>query len=74
MEEFANGGTQVSVRLSDGRIFYGILISNSMHPVAMRDFKDLPFSMEDIADIFQTDEDRNPNQRKDWDYWDDWQS
>ncbi len=73
MEEFANGGTQVSVRLGNGRIFGGILISNSTHPVAMRGYKDLPFSLDDVVEIFQSSEDLDPRQRGNWDFWDDWQ-
>ncbi len=72
MVEFANGGTQVSVRLGDGRVFGGILISNATHPVAMRGFKDLPFSLDDVVEIFQAPEDQDPRHRGNWDFWDDW--
>jgi hypothetical protein len=72
MAEFAMGGTQVTVRLKDGRLITGVLISNCTHPIAVRGFKDLPFGLEDIADIFQTEEDRNPKQRGGWHFWDDW--
>jgi hypothetical protein len=72
MEEFANGGAQVSVRLRDKRRFGGILVSNSAYVVAMRGHKDLPFNLEEIEEIYQTDEDRNPKNRSGWDFWDDW--
>jgi hypothetical protein len=72
MEEFANGATQVSVRLKDGRVIPSVLISESTYVVAVRGFKDLPFSMNDIADIFQSVNDRNPTQRGGWKFWDDW--
>jgi hypothetical protein len=70
MAEFAMGGTQVTMRLKDGRHVPGVLISNCTHPIAVRGFKDLPFRLEDIADIFQTDEDKNPKRRGGWDFWD----
>ena len=72
MESFANGGTQVTVKLRDGREIKEVLVSNSMWPVAVRGFKDLPFAINEIADIFQTEEDKNPKQRGGWDFWDDW--
>ena len=72
MESFANGGTQVSVKLQDGREVGKVLISNSMYPVAVRGYKDLPFSVDEITDIFQTEEDKNPKQRGEWEFWDDW--
>lgn len=62
MEEFANGATQVSVRLKDGRVFHSVLISDATYPIAARGFKDLPFSIGDISEIFQTDDDKNPAQ------------
>jgi len=72
MEEFANGATQVSVRLTDERVIPGVLIAGSTNIVAARGVKDLPFSISEIADIFQTDEDKNPKLRGEWDYWDSW--
>ena len=72
MEEFANGGTQVSVRLRDKRTFGGILVSNGSYVVAMRGYKDLPFALEEIEEIYQTDEDRSPKNRSGWDFWDEW--
>ncbi len=73
-EEFANGGAQASVRLKGGRVFGSILVSNSTFLVAARGFTDLPFKVEEIEAIFQTDEDRNPKDRGGWDYWDDWKN
>jgi hypothetical protein len=72
MEEFANGGAQVSIRLRDKREFHSILVSNSTYVIAMRGYKDLPFAPEDIEEIYQTDEDKNPRNRGGWDFWDDW--
>ena len=40
MEDFANGATQVSVKLKDGRVISGILISGSANIVAARGQKD----------------------------------
>ena len=73
MEEFANGGTQVTIRLKDGREVPEVLISNSTYIVAVRGYKDLPFPIEDIDDIFQSGDDKNPIRRGGWDFWDDWE-
>lgn len=72
MDEFANGGVQVTVKTKDGKIFPKVLVSNSKHLVAARGYKDLPFSVDQITDICQSDEDRNPSERGNWDFWDDW--
>lgn len=72
MEEFANGATQVTVDLVDGRQLTGILISDATYIVAMRGYKDLPFLLDDIQNIVQSDEDKNPAQRGGWDFWDSW--
>ena len=72
MKEFANGGTQVTIKTKNGAVFEKVLISNSMWLVAARRYKDLPFAIDDIAEIYQTDEDKNPSQRGDWDFWDEW--
>jgi hypothetical protein len=71
-EEFRNGATQVTVRMKNGKIYEKVLISNSAAIVAMRDHEDLPFSVEDIAEIFQTADDRNPSETGNWKFWDDW--
>jgi len=73
LEEYANGAMQVSIRLKDGRVVRNVLISNSTNIIATRGHKELPFSMEEIVDIFQTDEDRNPSNRGDWEFWDKWE-
>jgi len=69
MEEFANGATQVSVKLKNGKIYNQLLVSNSTWIIAMRGFASLPFSILDIDDVFQTDEDKNPNKRNEWTFW-----
>jgi hypothetical protein len=72
LEEFANGGAQCHVRLRSGLIQEGVLVSNSTAIVAMRGQKDLPFAIDDIEELFQTDDDRSPTKRGDWSYFDDW--
>ncbi len=74
MEEFANGATQVSAHLLDGRVFSGILISAATYIVAARGFGDLPFKPDEIATVFQTTDDKNPAMRGGWQFWDDWGS
>ena len=70
MREFAMGGTQVKIRTSDGKIHNEVLISNCMYIVAMRGCKELPFKLEDIVEIYQTNEDINKVNRGGWEYWD----
>ena len=71
MKEFANGATQVTVRLKDGREIFGVLVSNATYLVATRGYKDLPFQVGEIEDLYQRDEDRSPCATG-WFYWDDW--
>jgi hypothetical protein len=72
--EFANGGAQATIKLKSGDIYKQALISNSKWIVAMRGYKDLPFAVADIDDIFQTKEDETVERsgRAAWDFWDDW--
>jgi len=71
-EEFANGGAQATIALNDGRIFNEALISNSSFIIAMRGYQALPFSLNEISDIYQTDNDKNPKNRGNWEFWDEW--
>jgi hypothetical protein len=73
MSEFANGGAQVTVRLKDGCEVPEVLVSNSSYIIAVRGYKQLPFRIEDIDDIFQSDTDKNPREHGGWDFWNDWQ-
>jgi hypothetical protein len=43
-----------------------------MYLVAIRGHANLPFAVGDIADVFQTEEDKNPAERGGWKFWDDW--
>jgi hypothetical protein len=70
--EFANGGTQVSIKVKSGDVYSKVLISNCKHIIAMRNHESLPFDIDDIVDIFQTEEDKNPTQRGGWFFWDNW--
>lgn len=71
-EEFAQGGAQATVRLTDGRVFESALISNGSAVVAVRGYKHPPFTSHDIAEVFQNAADKNPQNRSGWEYWDDW--
>jgi len=72
LEEFANGGAQCHVRLSDGTVHSGVLVSNATAIIAMRGHRDLPFTVDSVASLFQTDEDRRPKDRGNWEYFDVW--
>ena len=71
-KEFANGGAQVTISLNDGHIFDKALISNSSFIIAMRGYQTLPFETNEISDIYQTDDDKKPKIRGDWEFWDEW--
>jgi hypothetical protein len=73
MESFANGGTQVTIQTNDGSLYEQVLISNSVWIVAMRGENELPFNMEAIARIYQSEDDKNPKCRGNWEFWDDWE-
>jgi hypothetical protein len=70
--EFANGGAQATVMLNDGRVFTRVLVSNGSAIVAARGFTEPPFATADITRIDQTDEDKDPDERGGWHYWDEW--
>jgi hypothetical protein len=64
--EFANGAAQATVLLKDGSRFNKALISNSTALIAIHGYKDLPFNVQDISDIFQSIEDINPKETGGW--------
>jgi hypothetical protein len=70
LEEFADGATQVSIELKDGRVFKKVLIADSKYIVAARGRRDLPIEIAEIRNIFQFTEDKNPAQRDGWEFWD----
>jgi hypothetical protein len=70
LEEFADGATQVSIELKDGRVFKKVLIADSKYIVAARGRRDLPIGIAEIRNIFQFAEDKNPAQRDGWEFWD----
>jgi hypothetical protein len=70
LEEFADGATQVSIELKDGRVFKKVLIADSKYIVAARGRRDLPIEIAEIRNIFQFSEDKNPAQRDGWEFWD----
>lgn len=72
--EFANGGAQCHAKLRDGTVVCGLLISNATAIIAMRGHRQLPFSVDDVVDLYQVEADRNPVERGEWEYWDDWNS
>ncbi|MGH8020399.1 MAG: hypothetical protein ACREIA_19375, partial [Opitutaceae bacterium] len=53
LRDFANGGTQISVKTKDGKVYHEIVVSAGRHVVAMRGYDNLPFSIDQIAEVFQ---------------------
>jgi hypothetical protein len=74
LHEFANGGAQCHARLNDGTVYSGLLVSNATAIVAMRGYSDLPFPVDSVALLFQTDDDRSPKVRGNWEFFDVWTS
>jgi len=70
--EFANGGMQVTIMLRNGQVYERALLSNCSAIVAMRGYSDLPFAVDEIQDIYQSEEDKCPHERGNWEYWDKW--
>jgi len=70
LHQFAEGATQVSIELKDGRVFKKVLISNARYIVAARGRRDLPLEIAEIRNIFQFSEDKNPARRDGWEFWD----
>jgi hypothetical protein len=72
LEEFANGAAQCHAQLHDGKVFAGLLISNATAIIAMRGNVALPFAVATIDRLFQTEEDRSPTLRGNWQFFDEW--
>jgi hypothetical protein len=72
LEEFANGAAQCHAQLSGGKVFAGLLISNATAIIAMREHAALPFEVASIDRLFQTEEDKSPTFRANWQFFDDW--
>ena len=49
---------------------HNALISKSTAIIALPGFKDFPFNVNDIQNIYQTAEDTKPKNHGDWKYWD----
>ena len=69
MSEFRNGATQVTVVLYSGLIFKEVLLSNYSIIIAVRGFNKLPFAINEIADIYQNEEDINPKKTNQWTFF-----
>jgi hypothetical protein len=72
LEEFANGGTQCHVRLADGTVYGGVLLSNASAIAALRGHSELPFGVSAITELFQADDDAAPRERGGWLFFDKW--
>jgi hypothetical protein len=72
LEEFANGAAQCHARLNDGEVFGGLLLSDATAIIAMRGHVALPFAVEAIDRLFQTEEDKSPTLRANWQFFDEW--
>jgi hypothetical protein len=72
-EEFANGAAQCQAQLSNGSVQQGLL-SNAAAIIAMRGQSSLPFAVADITHLFQTEGDKSPVERGDWQFFDVWRT
>ncbi|MBD5779853.1 hypothetical protein IEN85_10165 [Pelagicoccus sp. NFK12] len=64
MVEFAMGGTQVTVRLKNGTEIRKVTISNCKWIIEAQGYDSWPFKMEEIEEIYQTDEDKKDRSRE----------
>lgn len=71
-QEFANGAMQVTVKLRSGLEIKQVLLSDARYIVAVRGHIDLPFEIDEIADIYQDPDDERPANRSGWHFWDKW--
>jgi hypothetical protein len=69
MSEFAMGGTQVTVKLRNGTVFDGVCVSNCEDIIAVKGFTEIPFDVNEIAEIYQTIEDERPKERGGWKFF-----
>ena len=65
-DEFANGGSQATLRLRSGKEIGGVLISNGTFIIAIQGFSDLPFPMGEVVDLYQSEIDRTSPRRSGW--------
>jgi hypothetical protein len=72
LEEFANGAAQCHAQLNSGTVYAGLLISNATAIIAMREHVALPFAVAAIDRLFQTEEDKSPRLRENWQFFDEW--
>ena len=70
--EFANGAAQATIKLKNGEIFEGALVSGSRAIVALRGYREPPFDGCDIAEIYQSEIDLESQDRSGWEFWDKW--
>jgi hypothetical protein len=70
--EFANGAAQCHARLRNGAVVSGLLVSGGIAIAAMRGATELPFSVSEIALLFQAGDDMSPTQRSGWTFFDEW--
>ena len=70
--EFANGAAQATIELKNGRKFEQVLVSNGSAVVAARGYDNPPFKTEEIVRVYQSENDKNPEQRDGWQFWDKW--
>ena len=74
LEEFADGAAQCHAQLKGGAVVSGLLISNATAIIAMREHTELPFEVEAIERLFQSEEDPSPTHRAGWTYFDVWRT
>jgi hypothetical protein len=70
--EFASGAAQCHARLKSGSIVSGLLICGGVAIGAMKNEVELPFSVSEVDEIFQTADDESPSQRGGWQFFDEW--
>ena len=65
-KEFKQDASLVSVRLKSGLVFNRILLLFPNEIIGMKDYKNLPFKINEILEIFQDDVDLRSRSEKKW--------
>ena len=68
-DEFKQDASFVTVELSDGRKFSGVLVLYPNFIIAMEGFDEIPFDPSSIVRVCQTGDDLKKRSSSDWTFW-----
>jgi hypothetical protein len=68
-DEFKQDAAFVTVELTDGRQFAGVLLLYPNQIIAVQDYDRIPFDPSTIVRAYQTSADLQRRSRSDWTFW-----